>query len=121
MRNKITIKDKFDSNSSFTITLIIYALVNPVTNEIFYIGKTTRPLETRLDFHVVAARKEPGSIKKKNYILSLIKQNAYPIIKPIHRIKCKTFDEFLATSDAEKRWIKYFSTKTILVNSKNIK
>ena len=53
----------------------IYALKNPITNEIFYIGATSKSLEERLKMHYVHLeafkRGERKSNKRFTYLLEL--------------------------------------------------
>lgn len=78
----------------------IYKLMNPVTREIRYIGKTIKPLNYRLYHHVYDSYR----IKSHNahWIQSLIKQELRPIIEEIETVS------WHESADREIYWIKYF-------------
>jgi hypothetical protein len=59
----------------------IYALIDPVTNEIKYIGQTHRKLETRLKEHIYDCIRRPRSSNKVKWINSLIVKNKLPSIE----------------------------------------
>lgn len=67
-------------------TCKIYVLKNPVTNMIFYVGKTTLPIHVRLIQHISKARtKKYGNKKLTEYINSL---KGKPVIQVIDTILC---------------------------------
>lgn len=77
----------------------IYALCDPDTDDIRYIGQTYRSLEIRLKEHIYDCIRRPRSTHKVNWINKLISQNKLPKIK---LIECVSIE--LAT-DAERHWI----------------
>lgn len=81
----------------------IYALTQPGTEEIKYVGKTNYELKRRLTEHIKTGRK-----KKKNYkeswISSLLKQNLEPKIILIDEVENSEWEFW------EKYWISQFKT-----------
>ena len=61
------------------INTIIYTLEDPDTGEIRYIGKTVKPLKSRLTGHIYTARKVNNH--RCNWIKSIIKRGKKPVIK----------------------------------------
>lgn len=53
---------------------LIYVLKDPDTNEIRYVGKTIKPLDSRLANHIYHAKKPKHRNKRLNWIRSLLKQ-----------------------------------------------
>ncbi|MFN7301685.1 MAG: NUMOD1 domain-containing DNA-binding protein [Bacteroidota bacterium] len=82
----------------------IYALIDPLTNNIRYIGKTVN-LASRYSFHV----NDKSNTYKVNWIKSLQTQNLKPIMVVID--KCK-----YSWQDREKFWIAHFKKMYKLTN-----
>lgn len=78
----------------------IYSLSNPITNEIFYIGRTKARLSARLSSHYYCSRH--NSTPRDIYIASLIKHGLKPIIKVIEDV------EEVIWREKEKYWIAYY-------------
>lgn len=55
----------------------IYALINPVTGNIFYIGSTKKTIAERLDQHLYTAI--DGAAKSSRYIRLLLRNNITPV------------------------------------------
>ena len=58
----------------------IYALVNPLTKQIFYVGATSTEIEVRLSGHLNQARNEIGNKKRNSVIKDIIKNGDRPEI-----------------------------------------
>jgi hypothetical protein len=82
----------------------IYALLDPNTYEVRYIGLTTRDIDTRLKEHF-----RPYKLKECNYknswLKSLIKKGQIPLIKIVQQWECI---EVLELTKAEIYWVDYF-------------
>lgn len=78
----------------------IYALIDPINNEIKWVGKTIMKLNDRLNSHIQNSRFEKYKIGCKKWIQSLLKNNKKPIIKLIEET-----DNYI---EREKYWIKYY-------------
>lgn len=66
----------------------IYCLYNPNTCEIRYIGRTIRPLNTRLVQHISKAKNNYSNSHKENWIRSLLKNGIRPKIKLLTILNC---------------------------------
>ena len=69
----------------------IYALINPITDKVFYIGKTNRTLCRRLSEHLNFSKKENGY--KNNTIKKILKEGKKPIIKLIEEVDLDNWAE----------------------------
>ncbi len=78
----------------------IYKLMNPITREIRYIGKTTQGLNRRLQRHISSSYN--CKYYSCNWIQSLLKQELKPIIE---EIETTTWEE---SAEREIFWINYF-------------
>lgn len=76
---------------------VIYALVNPIDNRVFYIGCTKSKPEQRLNSHM-----REKAITYKKYIISEIKKiNKIPLIIVLETVKKEHRFH-------EKKWIRFF-------------
>lgn len=81
----------------------IYALINPITSEVFYVGATTRLLSLRLSGHLTEARQRLGN-KQKGYIIrTILEQGAVPLIQEL-----ETCTGYLTAMYSEKFWIRQY-------------
>lgn len=77
---------------------IIYALVNPYTNNIFYVGSTKSSLPATLSRHLKISAKG-ANVKKNIEIKKILVSGKKPLIKELCR--CKPKDQF----KTEWEWI----------------
>ncbi len=82
--------------------VIIYVLIEPITNEIKYVGKTKQPLPKRLTAHLTECRH--SNTKKNTWLKSLKKRGLKPKIEELD-IVLESEWEFW-----EKYWISQFKT-----------
>lgn len=68
----------------------IYSLIDPITNQIRYIGFTQKKLNERLWEHITLANKGKKSYKY-NWIRSLLTNHQLPIINLVHEVKTETW------------------------------
>lgn len=87
----------------------IYALKDPDTKEIRYVGATCQPLYQRLSNHIYYAKKRNGT-HVHNWINSLLKINKNPIIEIIEAVSEHNWEE------KEKHWIAVHKIKFNLTN-----
>ena len=81
------------------IQTYIYALVDPDTDGVRYVGKADDPYK-RLERHL--AGYEPRATHKSNWIKSLLAQGKQPELMILEEVGVAAWEE------AEKRWIAYF-------------
>ena len=84
--------------------ILIYGLLNPINNELFYIGQTRKRREFRLLEHI-AASVEGGSAPVYNYIRDLMENGRIPEIFVLEKVIHIDHVDF-----AEMRWIKHYAT-----------
>lgn len=92
----------------------IYTLVNPELNEIFYIGRTKKPLSDRLWGHIAAAKKKGEKFTntiKDSLIRDLLSKNLRPKIVKVETILPLCLIEYLEIAEREIYWMKYFKDK----------
>lgn len=79
----------------------IYALINPFTCRVFYVGSTFNPLSRRLYHHISCAMNNIGSnAKRNNEILSIISKGRRPLIQEL-----EVCTGYVAPTIAERFWI----------------
>lgn len=83
----------------------VYCLYNNVTNEIFYVGSTTRPVKERVKEHFKKNRNEVSNNYIKNHNKSDI---SYAVVET-----CDCYDDMF---DAEYFWTNYYNKFFNLVN-----
>jgi hypothetical protein len=81
------------------ILVKIYKLIDPITNEIRYIGRTINPLHIRLRGHLSKAKNNKSNIYVKNWINSLLKKGLKPKIELLTEVegwsKSHQFEQWL--------------------------
>lgn len=88
--------------------LTVYALINPFTAKVFYVGITSLPLQRRLARHMFEARRFArtglGSNKQRlEYILSILRRNKEPLIEEL-----EVAHGYIAQFYAERFWIRQY-------------
>lgn len=78
----------------------IYILIDPLSQEIRYVGWTVRPLEKRLAAHLREANQ--AKHHRACWIASLARSGQRPVIREIMRVPQDQW------ADAERYWIAYF-------------
>lgn len=79
----------------------IYCLIDPVTNEIFYIGKTRCEVMQRLHLHDTAARKNRGT-RTASRIKEILDNGLHPKIKNLLNVSSTEWRK------VERQVIQYF-------------
>lgn len=77
----------------------VYTLICPISNNVFYVGMTTKSLSERLKRHV----HDTGNIVKAKFIFSLMEKELLPTIELI-----ESFDLEQNARYFEKYWISQF-------------
>lgn len=67
----------------------VYEIVNPITNQIFYIGWTSRSSEFRFKEHIRETRNKVVNIDKVNIIKDILKQGEEPVFKIVFQTSDK--------------------------------
>lgn len=88
-------------------TIFIYKLIDPITNEIRYVGKTINLLK-RLQTHI--ARSKTNTYHSARWIKSLLDKGVKPVIEIIEECNENNW------SEREIYWIKYYRDKFDLTN-----
>jgi len=96
----------------------IYALVNPITDIIFYIGKTVGDLNIRLTAHI---QDKECNYRKREIIKSIIELDSLPVILELERIECSNEVEERVALLREDYWIKLYLKEGNLCNVANVK
>ncbi len=71
--------------------ITIYALIHPITEEIRYIGRTTKKLSRRLSEHICESKANHGT-HKRHWIKKLKNEGLVPKIIPLKELDC-TWEE----------------------------
>lgn len=87
--------------------IYIYKLLDPFSNEVRYVGKTTN-LKRRLNAHI--NRSKNNTYHSARWIQSVLKQNGKPIIEVVEICTNESWEE------REKYWISYYSQQYDLTN-----
>lgn len=81
----------------------IYALIDPITLKVRYIGRTTSSLKKRLSEHISKAKHFHNYTHKENWIRSLLKINSKPYIRYLtiiegweesYKFECKLIEKY---------------------------
>lgn len=90
---------------SYKATYHIYVLKNPISNEVFYVGKTTKDLKVRLSGHL----SDTGiTTEKGQYLLSLHEKGEKPIIESVETIYGVCYLDKMKANQREYFWIKFY-------------
>lgn len=87
----------------------IYALSDPITGEVRYIGKTVKHIETRLSEHLSKSIKNPTNYKD-SWVISLNNKGLKPLISVVEMCEKDCWEE------REKYWIDYYRKISRLTN-----
>ena len=82
--------------------ILVYGLLNPITDELFYVGQTRKRREFRLLEHIERAVGD-SSLPVHNYIRDLITQGRIPAIFVLERVGDPS-----RADESEVRWIGHF-------------
>ena len=91
-------------------TISIYALTDPITGDVKYVGQTVQPLELRLACHIDKALKRRESTRKAQWIASLLEKGTKPKIVLLERTDKGN------KKQAEQKWIDFYSQRSELMN-----
>lgn len=117
MKNIQKIAQNFYANPEYEITHRIYVLMHPLSKNVIYVGCTERPLEVRLRYHIIAAYKEAGSMKKHGFIREMVNAGIYPTIHLVEEVVTKKLKEISKVREIEKFWVSDFSERYDLLNT----
>jgi len=67
--------------------VIIYALIDPITSKVRYIGRTSVSINTRLSKHIHDAKYNKRKTHKEDWIRSLLKINCKPLVRKLTEIE----------------------------------
>jgi|JI6StandDraft_1071083.scaffolds.fasta_scaffold58683_2 hypothetical protein len=103
-------------------TITIYKLCCPITNEIRYVGITTKSLTKRLASHINAAQKTGAKTHRESWIRGLLNKGLKPLIEELETFKGELKPHkggyvFGIHGEREKYWIsKYLKEGANLTN-----
>jgi len=103
----------FNQNIKNSISIKIYALKNPITDAVFYIGKTVGSLQTRLNSHI---KDKEGSKEKIKIIKSILDKSEIPKIELIEEYTCENENEEINALLREKYWIDFYKKEGNICN-----
>lgn len=86
---------------------VVYGLIDPVNNKIFYIGITIRPLKQRLARHI--------KDRRNKVIHELLKEDKMPTIKQL-----EVCYGYWAPIRAERRWIAKMKAAGIVLSNQRL-
>ena len=92
------------------VETFFYVLKDPRTNEIKYVGRTTRP-DTRLTKHVSESKARNKS-KKEQWIVSLLRKNTKPVFHIVYVLTCTQVEG----KTVEKMLVKKLSKRFDILN-----
>ena len=89
-------------------TVKIYKLIDPITHEVRYVGKTEKSLKHRLSMHVTTSIKNKNKTHKEAWITKLYSLGKRPTIEIIEEVPFEIWEE------KEIYWISQFENLTNL-------
>lgn len=98
----------------FQVMERIYVLRHPETRDVFYIGKTKKPLSDRLHGHISAAKGKSEKFRntiKDEYIMGILATGKKPLIETVEKIVPISFIESLEIAEREIYWMKHFQSR----------
>ena len=91
---------------SFVNTYTVYYLKNPINDEIFYVGITTKILKYRLNGHMAITKPNPS--RKDLYIAEIVKAGQRPLIEEIEVLPAVCYAHKMYAFHREQYWISYY-------------
>lgn len=82
--------------------ILVYGLLNPITEELFYVGQTRKRREFRLLEHIERAVGD-SALPVHNYVRDMMAQGRIPEVFVLERV-----GDPARADEAEVRWIGYF-------------
>lgn len=108
MKNILAYSTELNLVESFVATYHIYVLKNPITNEIFYVGKTVKELNSRLSGHI----SDSGNGTEKGTIIQQILESGNkPVIEAIETMNGICYIDKVKWSQREYFWINHYKQK----------
>ncbi len=92
---------------SYVKTYSIYVLRNPINNEVFYVGKTSKELKVRLSGHMSDLGSESA---KGQYLKQLFDKGHKPSIEAVEVLYGTCYIDSIKALDREIYWIKHFKS-----------
>lgn len=89
--------------------VLIYALCEPDTEAVRYVGATTQALKTRLAKHLYSSGKQTSP--NAQWVYALQKSGRRPLIKLLETADTETW------SEVERRWIAFYREQGVALNN----
>lgn len=94
----------------------IYALVDPNTHQVRYVGKTTQTTKQRFNFHIGAAKRGADDHQVYEWMRSLLPQQPVLVIlqEDVHSVTMGSNGMWNTAEAAETKWKKRFERSQLL-------
>lgn len=86
-----------------SIRAYIYALIDPCSEKVFYVGKTVQPLYRRLNEHIQETKRVAKNSPRSQFIREILALRKKPLIRLLEEVDEADWRE------AEVRWAAYFT------------
>lgn len=83
----------------------IYILKDPRNGRIFYVGKTDKSLNIRLNEHVCDSKNRMRTVPVRGYVFDILSSGDRPIIEEVDSVWCNSSKDTKAV-ELERYWIK---------------
>lgn len=115
MAEIIPYKPGMEISNSYATTYRVYVLKNPINDEIFYVGVTSKPLKHRLNGHMGGLKNKPTA--KNEYILRLVEAGHKPIIEEIEVISATCYIHRAYALHRELYWIRHHKEQNLALTN----
>lgn len=89
-----------------SVEIKIYTLTNPLTNKIFYVGRTVLKLHFRLQAHIMD--RDLFNSKKNTIIQDIILAGETPLIEELESFIVKSTEDEMEVNNREEYWMNQF-------------
>lgn len=91
---------------------IVYGLYDPESDELRYIGKTTREVGARLREHVMETYSSDNKTHKERWVASVLRRQLVPAARVVEELTAECLDFLVALlNERERHWIAKFRSE----------